>query len=45
MNLTAEVCTLTFMCRAYPWGPDDHPNYSDYEEIAKEIVRALPSTW
>jgi hypothetical protein len=41
----AEVCTYTFMCRAYPWGPDDHPNDLGYEQIAKEMVRALPSTW
>jgi len=33
------------MCRAYPWGPDDHPNDLGYEQIAKEMVRALPSTW
>jgi len=41
----AEVCDLTFMCRAYPWGPDDHPNNSGYETIARQIVRALPSSW
>jgi lysophospholipase L1-like esterase len=41
----AEVCTYTFMCRAYPWGPDDHPNNLGYEQIAKAMVRALPSTW
>jgi lysophospholipase L1-like esterase len=40
-----EICTYTFMCRAYPWGPDDHPNNSGYELIAKAMVRALPSTW
>jgi hypothetical protein len=41
----AEVCDLTFMCRAYPWGPDDHPNNIGYVAIAKEIVRVLPSSW
>lgn len=41
----AEVCDLTFMCRAYPWGPDDHPNNSGYEIIARQIVRVLPSSW
>lgn len=38
----AEVCDLTYMCRAYPWGPDDHPNNAGYELIAKQIVLALP---
>lgn len=41
----AEICAYTFMCRAYPWGPDDHPNNLGYELIAKAMVRALPSTW
>jgi hypothetical protein len=41
----AEVCDLTFMCRAYPWGPDDHPNNSGYELIARQIVRVLPTSW
>jgi hypothetical protein len=41
----AEICAYTFMCRAYPWGPDDHANNLGYELIAKEMVRALPSTW
>jgi lysophospholipase L1-like esterase len=41
----AEVCDLTFMCRAYPWGPDDHPNNSGYEVIARQIVRVLPTSW
>jgi lysophospholipase L1-like esterase len=41
----AEICTYTYMCRAYPFGPDDHPNNMGYQLIAKAIVRALPSTW
>jgi hypothetical protein len=40
-----QVCAYTFMCRAYPWGPDDHPNDIGYVAIAKEIVRVLPSSW
>jgi hypothetical protein len=41
----AIVCADTYMCRAYPWGPDDHPNDTGYEAIAKAMVRVLPSTW
>jgi hypothetical protein len=41
----AEICAYTFMCRAYPWGPDDHANNGGYELIAKAMVRALPSSW
>jgi hypothetical protein len=41
----AQICALTFMCRAYPWGPDDHPTNLGYQEIAQDIVRVLPATW
>jgi lysophospholipase L1-like esterase len=41
----AQICALTYMCRAYPWGPDDHPNNLGYQAIAREIVRVLPATW
>jgi len=41
----AVVCADTYMCRAYPWGPDDHPNDEGYEAIAKEMVDVLPSSW
>jgi lysophospholipase L1-like esterase len=41
----AEICAYTFMCRAYPWGPDDHSNNLGYQLVARAMVRALPSTW
>jgi hypothetical protein len=39
----AEVCQLTWMCAARPFGPDDHPNKTGYMVIAQTIVAALPS--
>lgn len=41
----AVVCADTYMCRPYPYGPDDHPNDAGYDAIAKEMVRVLPATW
>jgi lysophospholipase L1-like esterase len=41
----AEICAFTYMCRAYPWGPDDHANNLGYELIAKAMAQVLPSTW
>lgn len=41
----AVICADTYMCRAYPFGPDDHPNDAGYEAIAQEMFRVLPSNW
>jgi lysophospholipase L1-like esterase len=41
----AVICADTYMCRAYPYGPDDHPNDAGYEAIAEEMFRVLPATW
>jgi lysophospholipase L1-like esterase len=41
----ALACTLTWMCTAPPWGPDDHPNNAGYRVIANAIEGALPMSW
>jgi hypothetical protein len=41
----AMVCQLTWMCKAKPWGPDDHPNNAGYRLIAVAIAAELPSKW
>ncbi len=38
----AEICRLTWMCAARPWGPDDHPNKTGYTVIARTILAAVP---
>ena len=38
----ATACETTWMCRAAPWGPNDHPNNEGYATIAKAIVQVLP---
>jgi hypothetical protein len=40
----ATACATTWMCRALPWGPDDHPNNSGYLIIAKAIEGVLAKT-
>ncbi|MGH9019941.1 MAG: hypothetical protein ACRDV0_02870 [Acidimicrobiales bacterium] len=40
----ARICQLTWMCAAYPFGPDDHPNKTGYYVIAQTIIAALPSS-
>ncbi len=40
-----SACTLTWMCSAPPWGPDDHPNNAGYRAIATAIEGAFPKTW
>ena len=41
----ANVCKWTWMCQGTPFGPDDHPNNTGYEVIAKVIAATLPRTW
>ncbi|HTT59390.1 MAG TPA: SGNH/GDSL hydrolase family protein [Acidimicrobiales bacterium] len=38
----AEACKTTWMCRAAPWGPNDHPNNEGYSLIARAIAQVLP---
>lgn len=40
----AMACDTTWMCRAAPWGPNDHPNNVGYTAIAKAIIKVLPGT-
>jgi hypothetical protein len=40
----ATACDTTWMCRAAPWGPNDHPNNEGYLAIAKAIVRVVPAS-
>jgi lysophospholipase L1-like esterase len=40
----AEACETTWMCRAAPWGPNDHPDNEGYSIIAAAIARVLPIT-
>ncbi|MEO9181243.1 MAG: hypothetical protein ABI298_06300 [Acidimicrobiales bacterium] len=40
-----RACTLTWMCSAPPWGPDDHPNNAGYRAIATAIEGAFPKSW
>jgi hypothetical protein len=39
----SEVCRMTWMCAARPFGPDDHPNKAGYMLIARTILSAVPS--
>jgi lysophospholipase L1-like esterase len=41
----AMACDTTWMCRAAPWGPNDHPNNEGYAIIAKSIVEELPASF
>jgi hypothetical protein len=41
----AEVCTLTWECTGFPYGPDDHPNDAGYQVIANVIEAQLPRKW
>jgi hypothetical protein len=38
----AMACETTWMCRAAPWGPNDHPNNVGYTTIAEAIIAVLP---
>jgi hypothetical protein len=38
------ACSWTWMCRAAPWGPDDHPNNEGYRAIANAIMVAVPTS-
>jgi lysophospholipase L1-like esterase len=40
----ATACATTWMCRALPWGPDDHPNNAGYLIIAQAVARVLAKT-
>jgi lysophospholipase L1-like esterase len=40
----ARACETTWMCRAAPWGPNDHPNNEGYSIIAKSIASVLPAS-
>jgi lysophospholipase L1-like esterase len=40
----AMACETTWMCRAAPWGPNDHPDNEGYSIIAKAIEGVLPSS-
>jgi GDSL-like Lipase/Acylhydrolase family len=37
----ARICTLTWMCSAKPFGPNQHPNDDGYRVISQAIVAAL----
>lgn len=37
----ARICTLTWMCTAKPYGPNQHPNDDGYRVISQAIVAAL----
>ncbi len=39
----AKACETTWMCRAAPWGPNDHPDNKGYSIIATAITHVLPS--
>jgi lysophospholipase L1-like esterase len=41
----AQVCAMTWMCYAAPFGPDDHPNDAGYSLIAQAIAAVLPKSW
>jgi lysophospholipase L1-like esterase len=40
----AMACETTWMCRAAPWGPNDHPDNAGYSIIAKAIANVLPAS-
>lgn len=40
----AIACATTWMCRAAPWGPNDHPDNEGYSIIAKAIASVLPAS-
>jgi lysophospholipase L1-like esterase len=40
----AVACETTWMCRAAPWGPNDHPDNEGYSIIAKAIDSVLPAS-
>ncbi|HEX3566369.1 MAG TPA: SGNH/GDSL hydrolase family protein [Acidimicrobiales bacterium] len=37
----ARICTLTWMCAAKPFGPNQHPNDDGYRVISQAIMAAL----
>jgi lysophospholipase L1-like esterase len=37
----ARICTLTWMCSAKPFGPNQHPNDDGYRVISQAIMAAL----
>lgn len=39
----AQVCDLTWMCQAPPYGPNMHPNDQGYQTIADAIDAVLPA--
>lgn len=39
----AQVCALTWMCQAAPYGPNLHPNDQGYQVIANAIDAVLPA--
>jgi hypothetical protein len=41
----AVMCADTYMCRAYPWGPDDHDDDAGYQALAHAMARVLPTSW
>jgi hypothetical protein len=40
----AKACETTWMCRAAPWGPNDHPDNEGYSIIAKSIAGVIPAS-
>jgi lysophospholipase L1-like esterase len=41
----AEICLLTWMCQAYTYHSNIHPNDAGYEAIADAIAAVLPAPW
>jgi len=41
----ANVCALTWMCQAPPFGPNLHPNAAGYATIATAIESVLKAPW
>lgn len=37
----ARICALTWMCKAKPYGPNQHPNDDGYRVISQAIMAAL----
>lgn len=46
-SLSTSICTYTCeTCRAYlPWRPGSPPDYSDYEEVFKQVATDLCEAW
>jgi hypothetical protein len=44
-NNVAQICHLTWVCAAAPYGPDYHPDDQGYSMIAASIEGVLPAPW